>query len=323
MNPYVENVIINSKKKNNIGERDELMRKCNVGGQAVIEGVMMRGAKGVATSIRKPDGEIITDLKNTVPLIKKYKFLDIPFIRGIFVLIDSLMLGLKTLNYSASFFEEEDDTSKMDKWLKEKFGEKANDIIIGITTIISFVMTIGLFVGIPTAAASIFQKLGMSPLGLNLIEAIIRILILLLYMWGISKLDDIYRVFQYHGAEHKTIFCYEAEKPLTVENVKIQERFHPRCGTNFLFLIMIVSVLIISLTGWGGFFQRLILRIVLIPVVSGVTYELIRWLGKSDSKISKIIAYPGLQLQKLTTREPDDSQIEVAIAALKSAEGIE
>lgn len=299
------------------------MKKCNVGGQAVIEGVMMRGSKGVATSIRKPDGEIVTDFKNIVPLIKKYKFLDIPFIRGIFVLIDSLILGIKTLNYSASFFEEDDESSKMDEWLKDKFGEKANDVIMGITTIISFVMAIGLFVGIPTAAASIFQKLGMSPLELNLIEAIIRILILLLYMWGISKLDDIYRVFQYHGAEHKTIFCYESEKELTVENVKIQERFHPRCGTNFLFLIMIVSVLIISLTGWGGFFQRLILRIILIPVVSGVTYELIRWLGKSDSKISKIIAYPGLQLQKLTTREPDDSQIEVAIASLKSAEGIE
>ena len=189
----------------------------------------------------------------------------------------------------------------MDEWLKDKFGEKANDVIMGITTIISFVMAIGLFVGIPTAAASIFQKLGMSPLELNLIEAIIRILILLLYMWGISKLDDIYRVFQYHGAEHKTIFCYESEKELTVENVKIQERFHPRCGTNFLFLIMIVSVLIISLTGWGGFFQRLILRIILIPVVSGVTYELIRWLGKSDSKISKIIAYPGLQLNNKRT----------------------
>ena len=207
--------------------------------------------------------------------------------------------------------------------MKNKFGDKANDIIIGITTIISFVMAIGLFVGIPTAVVSIFQVTSMSPLVLNLLEAVIRILILLVYMWAISKFDDIYRVFQYHGAEHKTIFCYESEMPLTVENVKIQERFHPRCGTNFLFLIMIVSVVIISLTGWGGFIERLVLRIILIPVISGITYELIRWLGKSNSKISKIIAYPGLQLQKLTTREPDDSQIEVAIAALKSAEGIE
>ncbi len=299
------------------------MKKCNVGGQAVIEGVMMRGVKGVATSVRKPDGEIITDFKNIRPLIKKYKFLNIPFIRGIFVLIDSLILGIKTLNYSASFFEEDEKSSKIEEWLKNKFGDKANDIIIGITTIISFVMAIGLFVGIPTAVASIFQVTSMSPLVLNLLEAVIRILILLVYMWAISKFDDIYRVFQYHGAEHKTIFCYESEMPLTVENVKIQERFHPRCGTNFLFLIMIVSVVIISLTGWGGFIERLVLRIILIPVISGITYELIRWLGKSNSKISKIIAYPGLQLQKLTTREPDDSQIEVAIAALKSAEGIE
>ena len=174
------------------------MRKCNVGGQAVIEGVMMRGTKGVATSIRKPDGEITTDFKNVIPLIKKYKFLNIPFIRGIFVLIDSLILGIKTLNYSASFFEEDEKSSKTENWLKNKFGDKANDIIIGVTTIISFIMAIGLFVGIPTAVASIFQKTNMSSLALNLVEAAIRILILLVYMWAISRLDDIYRVFQYH-----------------------------------------------------------------------------------------------------------------------------
>lgn len=299
------------------------MSKKNVGGQAVIEGVMMRGAKGTATSVRKSDGEIVTEFQNVTPITEKYKFLDIPFLRGVFVLIDSLRIGIQSLNYSASFFEDENEPSKFEKWLQNKFGDKGNDIIIGITMIISFMISIGIFIGIPTSAASIFSKFGLSSIELNLIEALIRILILLFYMWGIGKLDDIYRVFQYHGAEHKTIFCYEAGLPLNVENVKKQERLHPRCGTNFLFLIMIVSVLVVSLTGWGGFLQRLILRIILIPVVSGITYEIIKWLGKSDSKLSKIVAYPGLQLQKLTTREPDDDQIEVAIESLEAAEGIE
>jgi len=299
------------------------MRKCEVGGQAVIEGVMMRGSKGQATAIRKPNGEIEIDMKKIVPITKKYKFLNIPFIRGIFVLIDSLVTGMNTLNYSASFFEEEgEEESKFELWLKDKFGEKSNDLIIGATMILSFVLAIGLFIALPTGIASLFNMLNLSPIVLNLIEAFIRIAILLIYMYSISKMEDIYRVFQYHGAEHKSIFCYEAGEELTVENVRKFVRFHPRCGTNFLFLIMLVSIIIFSFTGWGNFFQRLALRILLIPIVSGITYELIKWLGKSNNILSKIIAYPGLKLQELTTKEPDDDQLEVAIAALMSAEGI-
>ncbi|MDS0528295.1 peptide chain release factor N(5)-glutamine methyltransferase [Clostridium sp. SHJSY1] len=298
------------------------MRKADVGGQAVIEGVMMRGTKGLATAVRKEDGEIVIDFKNVTPINKRYKVLNIPFIRGIFVLIDSLKIGIKSLNYSASFFEDT-EPSKFEDWLRGKFGEKANDVIIGITMVIAFIIAIGLFVGLPTAAATLFKGYGLSAIGLNLVEALIRIIILILYIWGISKMEDIYRVFQYHGAEHKTIFCYEAEEALTVENVKKFSRFHPRCGTNFLFLIMLVSVIIISFTGWGGFIERLIIRVILIPIISGITYEVIKWLGKSESQIAKIIAYPGLQLQKLTTREPDGNQIEVAIASLMAAEGIE
>lgn len=299
------------------------MRKCEVGGQAVIEGVMMRGSKGQATAIRKPDGKIEIDMKKIVPITKKYKFLNIPFIRGVFVLIDSLVTGINTLNYSASFFEEEDEEeSKFELWLKNKFGDKSNDLIVGGTMILSFALAIGLFVALPTGIASLFGALNLSPVLLNLIEAIIRMAILLIYMYSISKMEDIYRVFQYHGAEHKSIFCYEAGEELTVENVRKFTRFHPRCGTNFLFLIMFVSIIIFSFTGWGGFFERLLLRIVLIPIVSGITYELIRWLGKSENILSKIIAYPGLKLQELTTKEPDDEHLEVAIAALMSAEGI-
>lgn len=298
------------------------MKRCDVGGQAVIEGVMMRGSKGQATAIRKSNGKIEVDIKRIVPITKKYKFLNIPFIRGIFVLIDSLITGVDTLNYSASFFEEEEEESKFEKWLKDKFGDKANNLIIAGTMVMSFIIAIGLFIAVPTGIASIFSILNLNPVALNLIEAVIRIIILLGYMYVISKMEDIYRVFQYHGAEHKTIFCYEAEEELTVENVRKFERFHPRCGTNFLFLIMSVSILIFSFTGWGGFFERLVLRIVLIPIVSGITYELIRWLGRSGNFMSRIIAYPGLKLQELTTKEPDDSQLEVAIEALKKAEGI-
>lgn len=299
------------------------MRKCEVGGQAVIEGVMMRGSKGQATAIRKPNGEIEIDMKNIVPVTKKYKFLNIPFIRGIFVLIDSLITGINTLNYSASFFEEEgEEESKFEVWLKSKFGDKSNDLIIGGTMIVSFILAIGLFVALPTAIASLFSRMGLSPIILNLIEAVIRIAVLLIYMYSISKMEDVYRVFQYHGAEHKSIFCYEADEELTVENVKKFTRFHPRCGTNFLFLIMFVSIIIFSFTGWGNFAERLLLRILLIPLVSGITYELIRWLGKNNNALSKIIAYPGLKLQELTTKEPDDDQLEVAIAALMRAEGL-
>ena len=298
------------------------MKRCDVGGQAVIEGVMMRGSKGQATAIRKSNGKIEVDIKKIVPITKKYKFLNIPFIRGIFVLVDSLITGVETLNYSASFLEEEEEETKFDKWLKDKFGDKANNLIMAGTMVMSFIIAIGLFIAVPTGIASIFNILNLNPVVLNLIEAVIRIIILLIYMYVISKMEDIYRVFQYHGAEHKTIFCYEAGEELTVENVRRFKRFHPRCGTNFLFLIMFVSILVISLTGWGGFFERLVLRILLIPIISGITYELIRWLGKNDNVLSKVIAYPGLKLQELTTKEPDDSQLEVAIAALKNAEGI-
>ena len=291
-----------------------------MGGQAVIEGVMMRGSKGIATAIRTSKGNIKVSVKKTVPLTKKYKILSLPFIRGITALLDSLIIGIKTLNYSASFFEDEEEESAFEKWIKNKFGEKlAGDLIITLTMILSFAVSIGIFIGIPTSIASIFKNFGFI---LNLIEASIRIAILILYMFLISNMEDIYRVFQYHGAEHKTIFCYENEQRLTVENVKKQSRLHPRCGTNFIFLTMFVSILLYTFTGWGNFIERIIIRIVLLPVVAGISYEIIKWLGRSESKFSKIIAYPGLMLQKLTTKEPDDMQIEVAIKSLMAAEGI-
>ncbi|GEP65269.1 hypothetical protein CBE01nite_30370 [Clostridium beijerinckii] len=283
----------------------------------------MRGSKNLATAVRTPKGNIEIDFKDNRPVTKKYPILNIPFLRGFFVLVESMKVGMESLNYSASFLEEDnEEPSKFEKWLDDKLGERANSVLMAITMFISFLFAIGLFVALPTGIASVFKGVGISNVMLNLIEALIRIVILLLYMFSISKLNDIYRVFQYHGAEHKTIFCYEAMEELTVENVRKQSRLHPRCGTNFLFLVMFVSIIVFSFTGWGGIIERLALRIILIPVVTGISYEIIKWLGKNDSMLAQIIAYPGLKLQLLTTKEPDDSQIEVAIASLKAAEGI-
>lgn len=298
-------------------------KKVTVGGQAVIEGVMMRGKQGIATAVRTSSGEIVVDKKETIPYTKKYKVLGLPVIRGFISLIDSLVVGIKTLNYSAEFFEEEEE-SKFDKWFKEKFKDKSNNIIAGVSLIISLGFTLLLFFLFPTFAANFFKKtLSINTVFLNIIEGIIRVVIFLLYIYFISKMEDIKRVFEYHGAEHKTIFCYENNKELTPENAREFRRLHPRCGTNFLFLVMIVSIILFSLTGWNSLWQRILYRIILLPVVSGITYEVIRWMGKSNSKLSKFLSFPGLMLQKLTTREPDLSQLEVAIAALKAAEGLD
>ena len=299
-----------------------MKRKCNVGGQAVIEGVMMRGEKGIATAVRKPNSEITIDLKKQTPLNKRNKFFSLPIIRGFLALIDSLVIGIKTLNFSASFFEDDEEPSKTYEFMNKIFKGKADDIIMGITTILSCVLSVGLFIIVPTIIAQFFKRMGISSIGLNFIEGIIRVILFLMYIVLISKLDDIYRLFQYHGAEHKTIFCYEDGLELTVENVKKFGRLHPRCGTNFMFLVVLVSIVLFSFTGWGSVTERIISRLLLLPVVSGLTFEIIKWLGASDSTIGKVVAYPGLKLQLLTTKEPDDKQIEVAIASLKSAEGI-
>lgn len=301
-------------------------KKTTVGGQAVIEGVMMRGAQGIATAVRKSNGEIVIDRKESIPFTKRNKLLGIPIIRGFVSLIESLVVGINTLNYSASFFEDDEDSepSKFDKWVEKIFKDKTEEILMGITLCVSIGIATLLFFILPTFAANVFKKIGVhNTVGLNVIEGIIRVIIFLTYIYLIGKMDDINRVFQYHGAEHKTIFCYENEMELTPENAEKFNRFHPRCGTNFLFLVMIVSIVLFSLTGWNSLWERILYRVILLPIVSGLTYEIIKWMGKSNSSLSKITAYPGLMLQKLTTKEPDYKQLEVAIAALKCAEGID
>jgi len=301
-----------------------MTKKTSVGGQAVIEGVMMRGTKSIATAVRKSDGEIAIDVDYFVPYTKRHWFFALPVVRGFVSLIESLVIGINTLNKSAEYFEDDFEISKFELWLQGIFKEKSSSILTAITLIISISIAVLLFFIFPTFAANIFILIGVKgSFSLNIFEGLIRVGIFLLYVYLIAKIDDIKRVFQYHGAEHKTIFCYENEMQLTPENAIKFDRLHPRCGTNFLFLVMIVSIIIFSFTGWNSLFDRIISRVLLLPIVSGVTYELIRWMGKSKSKLSHIMAYPGLMLQKLTTKEPDIGQLEVAIAALKAAEGIE
>lgn len=284
-----------------------------VGGQAVIEGVMMKGAEDVAVAVRKPDGEIAVNkekLKGNRKVISR-----IPVIRGMYAFIDSMVLGVKALMYSAEFMEEEEkEENKKPSSLDEFLGNN----MIWISVVISIVFSVGLFILLPTVIVDAFRNYTESAVILNGIEGVVRIAIFLGYIFAVSRMKDIKRVFEYHGAEHKSIFCYEHGEELTVQNVKKYGRLHPRCGTSFLFIVMIVSILLFSMFRWSGVLMRLVTRIILIPFVAGISFEIIKWAGRSSSKLSCIVSAPGMWLQKITTREPDDSQIEVAIEALKN-----
>jgi uncharacterized protein YqhQ len=293
-----------------------MAKKTSIGGQAIIEGVMMRGPGKIAIAVRKPDGEIVVKVDDNIPITKKNKFYGLPIIRGAISLFDSMIIGIKALTYSASFFDEPEEEDKFDKFLKAKLGDKTDDYIIGFSMIVSFIIAIGLFFILPTFAASIIKKLTSNPILINLLEGVLRIVIFFFYLFFISRMKEIQRVFEYHGAEHKSIFCYEAELPLTPENATKFDTLHPRCGTNFMLIVMVISIIIFSFLGWPNLLIRILSRIILLPVVAGVSYEILKWFGRSDSLIAKIFMYPGMILQRLTTRKPDDSQLEVALAAL-------
>ena len=287
-----------------------------VGGQALIEGVMMRCGKKKAIAIRKSNGEILTTKLKPYILFENSAIYQIPFIRGIFILINSMIEGSKDLTYSASFFMEDEENSKLEEWLENVFGKYAQKIVDGAIFIFSFLLTMFLFVFLPTIIAR--NQLQHTWL-ISLKEGVIKILLLIAYLFLVSQTKDIHRVFEYHGAEHKSVFCYEQGKPLTVENVRTMSRFHPRCGTNFIFLILIVSVLLFSFINVRVVLVRSIIKLSLFPVVSGISYELLRIAGKKDIFAIKLFVYPGMLLQRITTQEPDDSQIEVAISALLAA----
>ncbi len=292
--------------------------RTTIGGQALIEGVMMRGPKQIATAVRKPDGDIEIKTQDLNTLAMRYSFFKLPFIRGIVGIIESMIIGTRELMYSASFYEEEETDKKKEGWTQKVFKDKADDVEMAFAVIVSIVLGLGIFMILPSFITNLFKQVSDNHIILNLIEGIIRVLIFLIYVIWISKLEDIRRVFEYHGAEHKSIHCYENDLELTVENVKKFPILHGRCGTSFLFMVMIVSIFVLSFFGWPNPLQRVLVRITMFPAIAGISYEINRIIGRSSSKLCYALSYPGLMVQKLATvREPDDKQIEVAIAALK------
>ncbi|MBC7087768.1 MAG: DUF1385 domain-containing protein [Tissierellales bacterium] len=298
------------------------MHKTSIGGQALIEGILMRGPEKVSIAVRKPNGEIDLKVEESLPLNKKNKILSLPIIRGMLGLIDSLKIGMSALMYSAEFFDEnpEDDKKEgKDSLFNRIFKEKSEDVAMGLTVFLSIAIAIGVFMILPNFLTNLFANRVESSVFLNLIEGIIRIFIFFLYIVWVSKLEDVRRVFEYHGAEHKSIHAYENGVPLTVDNVKKFSILHPRCGTSFLFMVMIVSIIVLSFFGWPNPVMRVVTRIVMLPVIAGISYEINRFIGKSNSKLCYYLSYPGLMIQKYATvKEPDESQIEVAIKALEA-----
>ncbi|CAH2215022.1 conserved membrane protein of unknown function [Tepidibacter aestuarii] len=300
---------------------DEPMSKSTVGGQAVMEGVMMKNQNKIAVAVRKSDGDIEIDKKNIKSWVIDKGFNKIPFLRGGFILLETMVEGIKALNFSAQFFDEEEEVepSKFEKFLEDKFKDKTNDILIYFSMFIALVFSILLFILLPTFLGGILKKVTDNVMILNFVEGLVRIGVFLAYVSIISLNEDIRRVFQYHGAEHKSIYCYEEGLDLTVENARKFSTLHPRCGTNFMFIVMIVSMLIYFLFGWPNPLVRILSRLVCIPIVAGISYEIIKIAGKYDNVFVRIISLPGMMLQKITTREPDDEQLEVALCALKAA----
>ena len=285
-----------------------------------MEGVLMRGVDKEAIVVRKPDGELERKVEPLKALRLKYPVLGWPLIRGTVNFIESMVHGVRALTYSASFLpdEEVEEPGKLDKWLNEHLGgEKGEKAVVGFSVFLGLLLAVGLFFLLPTVIAGLFTGFVKSGILRNLIEGVIRIVIFLAYIILASKMKEIKRVWMYHGAEHKTIFCYEKGLELTVENARTQPRLHPRCGTSFLFIVMIVSILVTSLVSWSGVWVRLILRIALLPVIMGISYELIRYAGGHDNILTVILSAPGKALQLVTTAEPDDDMLEVAIESLK------
>jgi uncharacterized protein YqhQ len=293
-------------------------KKTSIGGSALIEGVMMRGPRVSAMAVRKPDGTIDLSewpsVKGEIPWYKKT-----PFIRGIFNFIDSMAISYRCLTRSAEIagMEEEEEPTGFEKKLYDLLGDKVGAAIGVVSLILGLLLAVCLFIFLPTALVSLLRGVTERRIILTLAEAVVKIAIFITYIWLISKMPDIRRTFEYHGAEHKTIACYEAGEELTVENVRRHTRFHPRCGTSFILIVLIVSALVFSFVSWDNLIGRVLLKLVCLPVVIGIAYEIIKLAGRSENPIMKCVSQPGLWTQRLTTREPDDSQIECAIAAMK------
>ena len=305
-------------------ENKERLGSSGIGGQAVIEGIMMRNKDKYAVAVRKPAKSIDVDIQECGGIAKKYKITTLPFIRGIFSFIDSMVIGIKTLTYSASFFEDEDEQEeepgKFEKWLLNKFGEKAEKVVMGFTVCLSIVIAVALFMILPLFIADVIEKYVpvVTQSHVPVIEGIVKIIIFIGYLLLISLMKDIQRTFMYHGAEHKCINCIETGKVLTVENVASSSRFHKRCGTSFLLIVMVISIIFFVLIRTDIVWLRYVIRLLLVPVIAGISYEFIRLAGKSENKFINLLSKPGLWMQKITTKEPTDDMIEVAIKAVEA-----
>lgn len=293
----------------------------SIGGQALIEGLLMRSPKKLAVALRDSSGEIIVTEEELDTASMRHKILRLPLIRGVVGLVESMKIGVSKLMYSVDFLDMEEEESE--SFMERRLGkEKAESIEMTLTLLSALLISIFFFMLLPNILTSFLKRNISSPIGLNLLEGLIRLIIFGLYLFTVTRIDEVGDVFdrmwQYHGAEHKTIHCYEAGEDLTVENVKKYSILHPRCGTSFLFMVMIVSIFVLSLFGWPSPLKRFLVRIVMLPVIAGISYEINRLIGKSDSSLAYYLSYPGLMIQKYATvKEPDDEQIEVAIVALK------
>ena len=314
-----------NKKENSQKNDCPDVRICSVGGEALLEGIMMRAPSGYAQVVRTPSGELSIEKKRQPPFGAGNKFLSFPLVRGTVRLLDSLIVGMRALFNSAEISATEDDPAytptKFDLFIEKKFGDKAMNIFMGISLVLSLILSVSLFFLLPNFIVTVIDRfVSLNRIIYNLIEGVVRIGIFLLYMFAVSKMKDIRRVFMYHGAEHKTIHCYEHYDELTVENVRKYSKHHPRCGTAFLFVVMIVSILIHSLLPKFDFvLWNVLLRLATLPIIAGIAYEFNRFAGMHENKFVKILRAPGMAMQRFTTREPDDDMIEVAIVALKEA----
>ena len=293
------------------------MKSSNIGGQAVIEGVMMKNKDRYAVAVRKPDGEIEVTTDTYKSVVGKYTALTkLPFVRGIFNFVDSLVLGMKTLTWSASFYEEEEEKEMTEA--EEKKQERMEKLLMTLTMVVSFALAIGIFMVLPYFLSDLLKKWISSYTVRIIIEGIIRIAIFVAYVGGISVMNDIKRLYRYHGAEHKCINCIEHGLPLTVENVRKSSRQHKRCGTSFLFFVLAISIILLLLIRVESPLMRVVVRIALLPVIAGISYEVLKLAGNSENALVNLLSKPGMAIQMMTTSEPDDDMIEVAIQAVEA-----
>lgn len=302
-------------------KENKKVKYANVGGQAVLEGVMMKSGENVSVSVRRDDGSIKTANSHFVSARKKCAFFRLPIIRGVVNFIEMMILSFKTLDRSATLLGVEETETKFEKWLKKKFGKSILDVLMPISAAIGIALALVIFIYLPALATTGVEKLVGKDIGIwkSVIEGVAKIIIFIAYISLVSLMPDIRRTFEYHGAEHKSIFCYEKKLPLTVENVKAQRRFHPRCGTSFMFVMIILGIVIGLFITWDNRIVRVLCKLLTLPLVVGIGYEFLMFSAKHDNFITRILVAPGLWIQRITTREPDSSQIEVAIRSLKCA----